>query len=145
MREGIGYQFQLETKYQREPYSPGDLERQRKIERLKEISTDKLISLPAPDRENGWPLWKAVNKRRSVREFQLKPVSLSALSQILWAAQGISLKLPDFSLRTTPSAGALYPIEIYVCVRAVEKLNPGLYHFLPAAQALNMRYEGNLS
>jgi len=143
MREGIGYQFQLETKYQREPYSLGALERQQKAESLKEILVDKMISLPKPDRDDGWPLWKAIDKRRSLRDFVRKPISLAALSQILWAAQGISLKGRDFSLRTNPSAGALYPIEIYVSAQAVESLTAGLYHFLPAAQALRMKYEGD--
>ncbi|MBC7348581.1 MAG: SagB/ThcOx family dehydrogenase [Candidatus Aminicenantes bacterium] len=145
MKEGIGHQFQMETKYQREPYSPGAIEGQQKREKLKEKLVDKSWPLPSPDREDGWPLFKAINSRRSVREFRKKPVSLAALSQILWAAQGITLKAGDFSLRTAPSAGALYPIDIYVCVQAVDTLKPGLYHFLPAAQALRMRYEGDFS
>ncbi|MBC7362375.1 MAG: SagB/ThcOx family dehydrogenase [Candidatus Aminicenantes bacterium] len=145
MKEGIGNIFQNETKYFREPYSPGDLERQNKIEQLKEKVVDKLISLPQPDRENGQPLWKVINKRRSIREFVKKPVSLQALSQILWAAQGVSLKAGEFYLQTTPSAGALYPIETYISVQAVEGLSPGIYHFLPKTQALRMKYEGNFS
>jgi SagB-type dehydrogenase family enzyme len=145
VKESIGNHFQSETKYFREPYSPGDIETQHKIEQLKEKAVDKLISLPQPDWEGGQPLWKAINKRRSVREFIKKPISLSALSQILWAAQGISLKVSEFYLRTTPSAGALYPIETYVSVQAVEDLSPGIYHFLPEAQGLRMKYEGDFS
>jgi SagB-type dehydrogenase family enzyme len=145
MKEGIGNLFQNETKYFREPYSPGDIERQQKIEQLKEKAVDKIISLPPPDRENGQPLWKVINKRRSIREYVKKSIPLSALSQILWAGQGISLKSSEFYLRTTPSAGALYPIETYVSVQAVESLSPGIYHFLPQAQALRMKYEGDFS
>ncbi|MCX8159778.1 MAG: SagB/ThcOx family dehydrogenase [Candidatus Saccharicenans sp.] len=145
MREGIGYQFQVETKYQREPYSPGALERQNKRERLKEKLVDKVFPLPAPDRDNGWPLFRTLNARRSVREFQKKPVSLQALSQVLWAAYGVTLKAGDFLLRTAPSAGALYPVDIYVLAREVESLSPGLYHFVPANQTLRQRYEGNFN
>ncbi len=145
MREGIGHQFQTETKYQREPYSAGALERQKKREKLKEKLVDKQIQLPAPDRENGWPLFRTMNLRRSVREFQKKTVSLQVLSQVLWAASGLTLKAGDFLLRTAPSAGALYPVDIYVFTREVENLSPGLYHFIPAAQALRQRYEGDLS
>ncbi|NPV83304.1 MAG: SagB/ThcOx family dehydrogenase [Candidatus Aminicenantes bacterium] len=145
MREGIGHQFQLETKYQREPYSPGALERQKKRERLKEKLVDRVIPLPAPDRENGWPLFRAMNTRRSVREYQKKPVSLEALSQVLWAAAGVTLKAGDFLLRTAPSAGALYPVDIYVFAREVVGLAPGLYHFVPANQSLRQRYEGDFS
>ncbi len=145
MREGIGHQFQTETKYQREPYSPGAMERQKKRERLKEKLVDRVVPLPAPDRENGWPLFRAINTRRSVREYQKKPVYLEALSQVLWAAAGVSLKAGDFLLRTSPSAGALYPVDIYVFAREVKNLSPGLYHFIPAAQALRQRYEGDFS
>lgn len=145
MKQGIGHQFQTETKYQREPYSAGAIERQGKREKLREKLTDTAISLPPPDRENGWPLYRALNARRSVREFQNRPVTLSALSQVLWAASGVTQKAGDFLLRTAPSAGALYPIDIYVGVRSVESLKPGLYHFVPAGHSLRQRYEGDLS
>jgi len=145
MREGIGHQFQIETKYQREPYSPGAVEYQKKREQLKEKLVDKQIPLPPPDRDHGWPLFRALNHRRSVREFEKKPVSLQALSQILWAAAGVTLRAGDFLLRTSPSAGALYPVDIYVFSRQVETLTPGVYHFLPASQTLRQRYEGDFS
>lgn len=145
MKEGIGHKFQMETRYQREPYSRGALEHQQKKEQLKEKPVDKSWPLPPPDRENGWPLFRVINSRRSVREFQKKPISLAVLSQILWAAQGVTLKACDFSLRTAPSAGALYPIDLYVFVKAVETLKSGLYQFQPSSQALRMRYEGDFS
>lgn len=143
MKEGIGHQFQMETRYQREPYSRGALEHQQKREKLKEKLVDKSWPLPPPGREDGWPLFKAINSRRSVREFQKKPISLAALSQILWAAQGVALRAGDFSFRTAPSAGALYPIDLYLFLQAVEGLKPGLYQFQPSGQALRMRYEGD--
>lgn len=145
MKEGIGHQFQIETKYQREPYSPGALERQHKREKLKEKLVDRLVALPAPDRDDGWPLFRTLNARRSVREFQARPVSLQALSQVLWAASGVTLRAGDFLLRTSPSAGALYPVDVYVFARLVEGLTPGLYHFVPTGQALRQRYEGDFS
>ncbi|MCI4444779.1 MAG: SagB/ThcOx family dehydrogenase [Candidatus Aminicenantes bacterium] len=145
MKEGIGFDFQNETKYYREPYSAGAIERQKKIELLKGKVADKLIPLPEPDKANGPPIWQTINKRRSIRQFVRKPVSLQALSQLLWAAQGISLKSGDFYWRTTPSAGALYPIETYISVKEVESLVPGLYHYLPESQALRMKYEGDFS
>lgn len=144
MKEDIGHQFQMETRYQREPYSRGALEYQQKREKFKEKLVDKSWPLPAPDREDGWPLFKAINSRRSVREFRKKPISLATLSQILWAAQGVALRAGDFSLRTAPSAGALYPIDLYLFVQAVETLKPGLYQFQLSGQVLRMRYEGDL-
>lgn len=48
---------------------------------------------------------------------------------MLWASQGITGTAGKFTFRTTPSAGALYPIETYISVQRVENLEPGIYHF----------------
>jgi SagB-type dehydrogenase family enzyme len=81
-----------------------------------------------------------------VRSFASAPLSLEELAQILWAAQGITEPAedapPGFSwpwmggLRTAPSAGALYPLELYAVVGLVEGLDPGLYRYVPTAHAL---------
>ncbi len=55
-------------------------------------------------------------------------ISIRELSQLLWAAQGITAK---WGGRTVPSAGATYPLEIYVAVGNVEYLEPGVYHYIP--------------
>lgn len=94
---------------------------------------DKPVSLPAPRHRGHVPLEHAMSARRSVRDFAPGPIALAELAQILWAAQGISG--PD-GLRTAPSAGALYPIELYVVAGEVEGLAPGLYHYEPGAHAL---------
>jgi SagB-type dehydrogenase family enzyme len=67
--------------------------------------------LPAPRRDSEVSLEEALAKRRSVREFAGEPLSEQDLSQLLWAAQGITA---DWGGRTAPSAGALYPLELYV-------------------------------
>ncbi len=92
-------------------------------------------ALPAPDLE-GLTLERALRKRRSVREFSREPVSLQELSQLLFSAQGITGSLHGKRLRTAPSAGALYPIEVYVFAHAVEGLEPGLYHYDPSGHSL---------
>ncbi|MGB4703897.1 MAG: SagB/ThcOx family dehydrogenase [Candidatus Saccharicenans sp.] len=145
MKQNIGYQFHTETKYLREPYSAGAFERLRNQETIKERPIDRTVALPPTDRKNGSPLYAVLNARRSVREYEDRPVPLEALSQILWAAYGVSFRAGDFLFRTAPSAGALYPLELYVAARSVEKLNPGLYHFVPATHSLRQRYEGDLS
>ena len=74
-------------------------------------------------------LEEAIAKRRSVRRYTAEPLSLTYLSQILWAAQGVTDTA--IQLRAAPSAGALYPLEIYVLigVNGVEGLEEGLYHY----------------
>jgi SagB-type dehydrogenase family enzyme len=88
----------------------------------------KVIKLPEPKRQDGVPLTEALAQRRSVREFSARELSLEEISQILWAAQGISESAEGF--RTAPSAGALYPLEIYVAKK------DGLYQYRPKKHAL---------
>jgi SagB-type dehydrogenase family enzyme len=68
-----------------------------------------------------------MRRRRSVRHFTDETVTKSELSQLLWAAQGITN--PESGIRTAPSAGALYPVETYLVVNAIEQIEPGVYHY----------------
>lgn len=61
------------------------------------------------------------------------PLSLQHLSQLLWAAQGITG--PDGG-RAAPSAGALYPLELYVVAGDVDSLTPGVYRYAPERHEL---------
>jgi len=81
----------------------------------------------------GRSLERALAERRSVRAFSPGALSLAELSQLLWAAQGVTAPAGQ---RTAPSAGALYPLELRVAVGAVAGLEPGLYRYLPAAYRL---------
>jgi nitroreductase len=69
------------------------------------------IVLPSPERDGGMTLAAALDRRRSVRAFAARPLSLAELGQLLWATQGVS----DASegRRTAPSAGDLYPLVLY--------------------------------
>jgi SagB-type dehydrogenase family enzyme len=86
-------------------------------------------ALPAPRQQGDVSLEEAIASRRSVREFTAEPLSLEEISQLLWAAQGIT---DPRGLRTAPSAGALYPLELYV---AVEE---GVYHYVPQSHSLSV-------
>jgi SagB-type dehydrogenase family enzyme len=79
--------------------------------------------LPKPKDKGTISVEEALSKRRSVREFSERDISLQDLSQILWAAQGITGDLWGYKLRTAPSAGALYPIEIFTASKE------GVYHY----------------
>lgn len=88
-------------------------------------------------------MWDVLRKRRSMRRFQDVPLPEAELSQLLWAAQGITATLTDWGLRTAPSAGALYPVETYVVVHAVETIEPGVYHYAVEEHALDQLKAGD--
>ncbi len=94
------------------------------------------INLPQPEKEGVVSIEESLNNRRSRRQFQDKAISMEDLSQVLWAAYGVTFPIANVpalrgGLRTAPSAGGLYPLEIYVVVGKVEGLEPGLYKYLP--------------
>jgi SagB-type dehydrogenase family enzyme len=91
------------------------------------------IKLPQPLFAGRISIEKALHDRRSIREYQDLPVSLSELSQLLWAAQGSS---GTAGRRTAPSAGALYPLEVYVVAGNVSGLQPGIYLYKPERHEL---------
>lgn len=100
----------------------------------------EMIALPSPAGSATEPLNQLVMQRRSVRSFGAAPLSLAQLGQLLWAAQGIT---HQEGLRTVPSAGALYPLELYVVVGAVDGLKAGVYHYRPDGHQLSKIAEGD--
>jgi len=104
----------------------------------------KRVKLPKPA-YRGITVEEALERRRSVRNYSGKPLRLSQLSQLLFAAQGITGKSYDQPLRTAPSAGALYPFEIYVVANDVEDLPNGIYHHDVLQNQLELLREGDFS
>jgi SagB-type dehydrogenase family enzyme len=88
---------------------------------------------------------EAITRRRSVRDYAIRPLSLTQLSELLWAAQGITE--PSRQLRTAPSAGALYPLEIYVVVKegGVTGFDAGIYHYRAQENSLTLVKGGDFS
>jgi len=101
----------------------------------------KKIKLPPPIVKGKISLEEAIKKRRSERDFQDRALSLKQVSQILWAAQGITEER-GFK-RAAPSAGALYPLELYLVVKKVEELEAGVYHYHPTNHTLDLMLRGN--
>ena len=117
----------------------GDLfhSRPKKPSQYKNYPDAKITKLPTSVYQ-GISLEEAIKKRRSVRNYSGKPLTLSQLSQLLFSAQGITGKLYDQPLRTAPSAGALYPFEIYVIANDVEGLPQGIYHYAVLNHSLEL-------
>ncbi|MGC8764863.1 MAG: SagB/ThcOx family dehydrogenase, partial [Brevinematia bacterium] len=95
----------------------------------------KLIKLPDFKKDSNFSIEKAIYQRRSTRSFSSKSLRLSDISALLWAGQGITSR---DRLRTAPSAGALYPIELYLVAFNVEALSPGIYKYLPFEHSLKL-------
>jgi len=93
------------------------------------MSQPTQIHLPPPSQEGGMALAEAISRRKSMRYFASQPISQSQLSQILWATQGTTDS--PWGRRTVPSAGATYPLEVFVVCgdNGVEEIPSGIYHY----------------
>lgn len=112
-----------------------------KQENKMQTSDSEIIELPEPKFSSKTSIEEVLHKRRSIRDYLDDPLSISDISQILWAAQGITEE--TYGLRTAPSAGALYPLEIYIAVSNVNDLNPGVYKYKPQNHTLEKIDEGD--
>jgi SagB-type dehydrogenase family enzyme len=93
-----------------------------------ENEISETILLPDPRRDGPVSLEQALAGRRSLREFDDEPLTLEQISQLLWAGQGVT---DPAGYRTAPSAGALYPLELYLLT------GEGLYRYDPDQHALH--------
>jgi SagB-type dehydrogenase family enzyme len=111
-----------------------------------------VISLPSPQFEGKVSLEETMVRRRSVRRYRREPLDLSQLSQILWSAQGITAK---GRLRAVPSAGATYPLEVFVVVgsqgvivrepkQSPAELQAGVYRYQVDSHSLNLHKAAEL-
>jgi len=99
------------------------------------------IDLPPPAVVGKHSLESLLQQRRSVREYPDLALNLAQLGQMLWAAQGITHR---GGYRTAPSAGALYPLELYVVASHVTGLSKGIYHYQPNGHALIKTVDGDV-
>lgn len=91
---------------------------------------DEIVALPEPDLDGSVTLEETLVRRRSQREFASDELPLETIGQLLWAAQGIT---DDEGHRTAPSAGALYPLELYALTATT------LMHYLPSGHRVEQR------
>ena len=144
---GIGMRFQNETKYSPESIAGHTFGLGPIPPTFKEYSNPiARVSLPEPKAGGETNIWKLLLKRRSRREYIAdKALKLNDLSALVWATQGLTAQFGDTFFRTAPSAGALYPVETYLYVRAVDGLEEGIYHFRPGDYDLELIQKGNFS
>lgn len=99
------------------------------------------IKLPSPVFKGNISVEEAISKRRSVRNYSDDSLSLQEAGQLLWAAQGIT---SPGGKRTAPSAGALYPLEVYLVSKAIKGLPAGIFHYLPEEHSLEQTGTGDM-
>jgi len=102
-----------------------------------------VIRLPLAQLKSKVSLEEAIAKRRSVRKYGTGPLTLFQLGQILWSAQGVT---SPGKLRAAPSAGAIYPLEIFAFVgkETVDGLQAGIYHYEVGSHSLSLHRPGDL-
>jgi len=88
----------------------------------------EVITLPEPRYDSDISLEESLLNRRSIRDYGNDPVTLQEVSQLLWAAQGVT---DTSGHRTAPSAVALYPLSIYVIAGNVSEIVDGVYVYTP--------------
>jgi len=103
-------------------------------------AADHVVSLPQPTSAGSISIEETLARRRSVRAFADATLSLQDISQLLWAAQGIT---HADGLRSAPSAGALYPLEIYLIAGRIATLPPGIYRYTPQRHQLHRTASGD--
>ena len=104
------------------------------------------ISLPVPSHKGTITVEEALKARRTHRSFKARSLTLKQLSQILWGAYGVTATVSGYYLKTAPSAGGLYPIDIYTVVGegGVDTLAPGVYHFRPENHSIKCVKQGDV-
>ena len=104
-------------------------------------SVDKSsIALPEPQTDGGMSVEQALKERRSIRSLTGESLTLEEVSQLLWAAQGVT---DQEGHRTAPSAMASYPLEVYLLAGNVTGLPAGVYHYSPQGHNLSVIRQGN--
>ena len=99
------------------------------------------IDLPEPMYDSDISLEETLVNRRSVREYSNQSVTLAEVSQLLWAAQGVTDQSGN---RTAPSAGALYPLEVYIVMGNVQDMAAGVYWYNSEVHQLSKTIDGDV-
>ncbi|MDD5127624.1 MAG: SagB/ThcOx family dehydrogenase [Dehalococcoidales bacterium] len=99
------------------------------------------ITIPEPKYSSDISMEEALRERRSIRDYTAEALTLEEVSQLLWAAQG---KTSPDGKRTAPSAGATYPLEVYLVAGAVDGIGAGVYRYDSASHELLLVISGDV-
>ncbi|MFW9987407.1 MAG: SagB/ThcOx family dehydrogenase [Candidatus Odinarchaeota archaeon] len=142
--ENYGDNFQQKSKYIRNKLPQHRLNWQNKPKTFKIYpNAIKTIKLEEPVFDEQIKFWKVVLSRKSTRKFKQEPIKQSHISQLLYGMTGLTRISPQVAFRTVPSAGGLFPIEVYTIINNVEELEKGLYHYNIAQHMLELLKEGD--
>ena len=106
-----------------------------------DVAAGEWLALPQPAFDSQTSIEKALLERRSIRDYSSESLSITEISQLLWAAQGITR---PGGYRTAPSAGALYPLEVYLISGNIDQLPAGVYIYHPEGHKLELQMEGDV-
>jgi SagB-type dehydrogenase family enzyme len=140
--------FHVHTRHERSRTSEMWPDKDLKLRRFRTYPGSKRTPLPGRDFVIDAPLGAVLERRRSVRDYVLRPLPLATLGRLLHACHGIKGERPGDDAgertyeRSAPSAGGLYPLEIYVATQSVEGLEDGIYHYDVHAHELELRSPG---
>jgi len=143
MAEHVGDRFQEETKYIRGKGFGHGADLSKSPEPFKSYPDAEVVKLERPKSPPKTTLWEALAARRSVRDYADEPITKQDLSELLWAAQGVTARGGGYHFRTAPSAGALYPVETYVVVNHVTDVKSGVYHYDVRSHTLELIQAGD--
>ena len=104
----------------------------------------KVIKLPLPKHKGKVSVEEAIFKRRSIRRYKNEPLTLENVSQLLWAAGGMTVDAITGATRSYPSAGGIYPLKIYLVAGEVDNLTSGIYHYSWGDHTINQVKAGDL-
>ena len=114
------------------------------LDQAGEENASGIVMLPEPRYSGTVSVEEAVFGRRSMRRYKEEPLTLQEVSQLLWAAGGKTVDGVTGATRAYPSAGGLYPLEIYLVAGEVEGLADGIYRYQWRDHALSLVKEGDL-
>lgn len=142
--KNIGDMFQKETFYERDKLRGRTLDWDKKPSIYKEYASSKIIELPPVQPLGEMSISEALMRRRSVRDYRNETLDKERFSFLLWSTSGLQRAESGHAFRTAPSAGALYPVETYICCNNVEGIEEGIYHYNVKSHALSLLSEGDM-
>jgi SagB-type dehydrogenase family enzyme len=140
--------YHLNSSYVRDRLVEPPADEDRRPYRFRTYPGSPRVDLPGRDFRITARIGDVLRRRRSARNLSLRPLDLARVGRLLHSSYGVKgFRNQDgesIQARPCPSAGALYPLELYVATRAVTGLSDGLYHYDARAHQLETRHIGSM-